>query len=189
MREAQETALNEKTEVIAKIQQQLLSARGDRDELQLEVAELRAELEITRVEQTKLVQEVSQRESLVGELDRHRSILAEVQESLQKVKDEKDSIQAQKAKQDGILRDLQAQLTRQSTTPDRPVAVERNLSYTRANGLPPMKLPPPTPPPSAPPPPAPRTTAESVSSQSSVVRSSTSSSRESHDSPATPLHP
>jgi chromosome segregation ATPase len=161
-------------------------AQSERVDLQSEVAKLRAELKTTRADKAKLTQEVSKREALTGELDRHRSVLAEVQENLQRIRDEKDSIQTQKAKQDTMVRDLQAQLARQSSTPSAPATVDRNLSYTRANGLPPMKLPPPTPPPSAPPPPAPRN-GDSISSQSSVVRSSTTSSRESQlDSPATP---
>lgn len=184
--DAHQKTLNAQTTVITKMERQLSVAHGERDELQSEVAKLRAELKVTRVEKTKLAREVSKRESLVGELDRHRSILAEAQENLQKVKDEKDSIQAQKAKQDAMLRDLQAQVARQSAAPNSPATVDRNLSYNRANGLPPMKLPPPTPPPSAPPPPAPRN-GDSISSQSSVIRSSTTSSRESQlDSPATP---
>ncbi|KAF7964953.1 hypothetical protein HWV62_1444 [Athelia sp. TMB] len=179
-----EKALSEKTEIISQLKQQLSGAHSEKGTLEQEIAKLRVELESTRSEQAKLAQDASKRESMTMELERHRSSLAELQENLEKVKDEKDSIQAQRNKQDTLIRDLQQQLARTTAgTPDR--QVERNLSYNRANGLPPMKLPPPTPPPSAPPPPAPRN--DSISSQSSVVRSSTTSSRESQqDSPTTP---
>lgn len=186
-RSSHEKTLNEKTTVITQMEQQLSGAHDERDKLQSTVVMLRAELEKAKAAQASLLQDASKRESIVGELEKHRSLLAEVQENLQRVKDEKDTVQAQKSKQDSVVRDLQAQLITRTSTPERPAVAERNIAFSRVNGLPPMKLPPPTPPPSAPPPPAPKTNGDSISSQSSIMRSSTSSSRDSAlESPATP---
>ncbi|KAJ7074063.1 kinesin [Mycena amicta] len=151
------------------------SAGVERDTLEAEVAKLKEALERTRSEQSDLVQEASKRESLVGELDRHRSILADIQENLQRVKDEKDVLQTEKTRADNLVRELQAQVLARSSSPPngRPIT-DRNMSYTRATGLPAMKLPPPTPPPSVPPPPAPRTNGDSTSSHTSGVPSSSS---------------
>ncbi|KAG8217666.1 hypothetical protein J3R82DRAFT_5819 [Butyriboletus roseoflavus] len=133
------------------------------------------------------MQEVSNRETLADELERHRSLIAEMQDNLERVKDEKDLLQAEKNKQDSAVRDLQAQLARNSGVPDTPqrVTSDRNVAFSRVNGLN-GKLPPPTPPPSVPPPPAPKTqeSHSSVSTQSSAL--SPSSSKDSQmDSPAT----
>ena len=185
-RSSDKRALDEKAAVITQMEQQLSGAHNEREELQSMVVMLRAELEKAKATQANLLQDASKRESMIGELEKHRSLLAEVQENLQRVKDEKDTIQAQKSKQDSVVRDLQAQLITRTSTPERPAVAERNI-FNRVNGLPPMKLPPPTPPPSAPPPPAPKTNGDSISSQSSIMRSSTSSSRDSAlESPATP---
>ncbi|KAK0211185.1 kinesin domain-containing protein [Desarmillaria ectypa] len=190
-RESHEQAIEEKTVVVAKMQHQMSIYQGERDELAVEVTKLRAELDKTKNEQSKLIQEASKRESLVGELERHRSVLAEMQENLQKVKDEKDTLQVEKNRSETLLRELQAQLARSGSPNARP-PTDRNVSYNRGNGLPPMKLPPPTPPPSVPPPPAPRShdAVGSVSSQASSAVTSSSSSRESQlDSPSTSIGP
>ncbi|KAF9469234.1 kinesin [Collybia nuda] len=192
-RQKHERALGQQTDVIKSMEQQVADISGERNNLEVEVAKLRGELDRTRGEQSKLIQEASKRESLVGELERHRSVLAETQENLQKVKDEKDNIQIEKNRADALVRDLQAQLARSASPPNNRAVPDRNMSYTRATGLPAIKLPPPTPPPSVPPPPAPRTPAQansepgfSNSSQaSSAVNSSTSSRESQPDSPST----
>ncbi|OBZ65664.1 Kinesin-like protein KIF21B [Grifola frondosa] len=158
MRQTHEGAMQQKTQVINSMQQELTSAHDERDALSAEVAKLRAELQQTREETNVLVKEASKRESLVDELERHRSVLAEMQDSLQRTKDEMDNLQAEKNRQDALLRDLQTQL--------RDVA---------------RKLPPPTPPPTVPIPPAPRSLHEQSSSSSSATM--TSSSRGGLDSP------
>ncbi|KAG7448233.1 kinesin-3 [Guyanagaster necrorhizus] len=190
-REIHEHAMQEKAAVIHEMQHQMSIYQDERDELAGAVAKLRAELDKTKSEQSKLIQEASKRESLVGELERHRSVLAEMQENLQKVKDEKDTLQVEKNRSETLLRELQAQLARSGSPPNARPTTDRSVSYNRANGLPPMKLPPPTPPPSVPPPPAPRShdVVGSVSSQaSSAITSSSSSSRESQlDSPSTSI--
>ncbi|KAJ6618850.1 hypothetical protein B0H10DRAFT_1877274 [Mycena sp. CBHHK59/15] len=170
------------------------TAGAERDKYEAEVAKLRGELDRIRNEQSKLIQEASKRESLVGELERHRSVLAEIQENLQRVKDEKDTLQTEKNRSDSLVRELQAQIVARSSSPpkERPVP-DRNMSYTRATGLPAMKLPPPTPPPSVPPPPAPRTangdTTFSVSSHASSGIASSSSRDSQPDSPSTSVGP
>jgi len=181
----------------------LSEAQSEREVLANEVESLKAQLGDTHSEQSDLIQQASNRDSLVGELEKHRSVLAELQHTLQRVKDEKDAIQEEKAKQEGIMRDLQAQLARIPTirnpppSPTSPARApqERVLSsYTRANGLA-TKLPPPTPPPSVPPPPAPKLASSlahqaSTSSATSSTALSPSSSRESDiNSPATSIQP
>ncbi|KAI9446696.1 kinesin domain-containing protein [Lactarius indigo] len=194
-RTAHEDALNKQSEIIVSLHQDLSEAHNEREELAKEVESLKAQLGTTRGEQVDLIKEASNRDSLVGELEKHRSVLAELQHTLQRVKDEKDAIQEEKAKQEGIMRDLQAQLSRIPTTrnaPPSPISPvrtpqERALSsYSRVNGLA-TKLPPPTPPPSIPPPPAPK---PSTSSATSSAVLSPSSSRDSDiDSPATSVTP
>ncbi|KAK0463641.1 kinesin domain-containing protein [Desarmillaria tabescens] len=191
-RESHEQAMEEKTALVSEMQQQMSIYQDERDELAVEVSKLRAELDKTKSEQSKLIQEASKRESLVGELERHRSVLAEMQENLQKVKDEKDTLQVEKNRSETLLRELQAQLARSGSPPNARPPTDRTVSYNRGNGLPPMKLPPPTPPPSVPPPPAPRShdAVGSVSSQASSAVTSSSSSRESQlDSPSTSIGP
>ncbi|KAJ7681788.1 hypothetical protein B0H17DRAFT_1161098 [Mycena rosella] len=172
---------------------------AERDGFEAEVGKLRAELDRTRNEQSKLIQEASKRESLVGELERHRSELADMQENLQRVKDEKDVLHTEKNRSDSLVRELQAQVLARSSSPPnvnpavngRP-APDRNMSYTRATGLPSMKLPPPTPPPSVPPPPAPRANGDATYSTSSHASSAltSSSSRDSQpESPSTSVGP
>ncbi|KAJ3567010.1 hypothetical protein NP233_g6634 [Leucocoprinus birnbaumii] len=188
-----EESIAEKASAIEEMQGQMSVVTSERDGLLAEVAKLKLELEKTRKEQTKLVQEASKRESLVLELERHRSLIADLQENLQKVKDEKDTLQSEKTRQDTMLRDLQAQIAR-SASPPNVRSPERPLGYPRASGLPPAKLPPPTPPPSVPPPPAPRL-ATHINGDSNLSTSShassnmtTSSSKDSQpDSPATSL--
>ncbi|KIJ69148.1 hypothetical protein HYDPIDRAFT_105719 [Hydnomerulius pinastri MD-312] len=183
---AHENAVTQKTKIIVTMEKDLASVRSEKDDLSAEVAKLKAELEKTRLEQTKLIQEASKRESLVDELEKHRSVIAEMQDNLLRVKDEKDTLQAEKNKHENALRDLQAQIARNSIVQDTPTpraTPDRNITFSRMNGLN-GKLPPPTPPPSVPPPPAPKTQESqfSVSTQSSVI----SSSRDSQmDSPAT----
>ncbi|KAF5357958.1 hypothetical protein D9756_001456 [Leucocoprinus leucothites] len=188
-----EKSMAEKAVAIEEMQGQVTAVVSERGGLMAEVTRLKQELEKTRGEQTKLVQEASKRESLVLELERHRSLIADLQENLQKVKDEKDNLQSEKGKQDTLLRDLQAQIAR-SASPPNVRSPERPLGYPRASGLPPAKLPPPTPPPSVPPPPAPRL-ATHINGDSNLSTSShassnmtTSSSKDSQpDSPATSL--
>ncbi|KAF9246370.1 kinesin-domain-containing protein [Melanogaster broomeanus] len=181
---AHEHAVTEKTQIIVTMEKDLMTVHSEKEDLRTEVAKLKAELDKTRAEQTSLIQEASKRESLVDELEKHRSLIAEMQDHLQRIKDEKDGLQAEKAKQENTLRDLQAHIARTSiqdiptprTTPDR------NVTYSRVNGMN-GKLPPPTPPPSVPPPPAPKSQESqlSVSTHTSVI-----SSKESQiDSPAT----
>ncbi|KAJ7085691.1 kinesin [Mycena belliarum] len=172
------------------------TVRTERDSFEAEAAKLRAELDRTRTEQSKLIQEASKRESLVGELERHRSASADLQENLQRVKDEKDILQTEKNRSDSLVRELQAQVLARSSSPPntngRPAPPERNVTYTRATGLPAMKLPPPTPPPSVPPPPAPRANGDATHSTSSHTSSAltSSSSRDSQlDSPSTSVGP
>jgi kinesin family protein 4/21/27 len=216
-RQAHEQAIGEKTTRILGMEQQLSTVGAERDDFEAEVAllrgeldktrsahstagaqrdgfeaevaKLRAELNRTRSEQSKLIQEASKRESLVGELERHRSVLADMQENLQRVKDEKDTLQTEKNRSDALVRELQAQvLARSSSPPNGRPGPDRNLAYTRATGLPAMKLPPPTPPPSVPPPPAPRANGDASLSTSSHASSAlaSSSSRDSQpDSPST----
>lgn len=194
-RKTHEHDLAQKTTAIEGMERQLTVANEERDELEAEVAKLRGELDKTRGEQSKLIEEASKRQSLVDELDRHRSVLAETQETLHRVKDEKDTMQAEKMRADALVRDLQAQIARSASPPNGRPVTERNVSYPRSTGLPPMKLPPPTPPPSVPPPPAPRApgmvngdASGSTSSHGSSTISASISSRESQpESPATSL--
>ncbi|KAJ7149338.1 kinesin [Mycena filopes] len=170
------------------------TAGSERDNFEAEVTKLRAELDRTRSEQSKLIQEASKRESLVGELERHRSVLAEMQENLQRVKDEKDTLQTEKNRADTLVRELQAQVLARSSSPPNGNAnvratPDRNMSYTRATGLPAMKLPPPTPPPSVPPPPAPRANGDSISSHASSTLASSSSRDSQLESPITSVGP
>ncbi|KAH7889542.1 kinesin-domain-containing protein [Phlebopus sp. FC_14] len=186
-RAAYERKVAEKSQLITVAENDLTKAQSEKDSLRAEVAKLKGELEKTRTEQSKLIEEASKRGSLVDELEKHRSVLAEMQGNLQRVKDENDTLQAAKSKQEIALRDLQGQIARSSIIQDGAMrgTVERNLTFSRMNGLN-GKLPPPTPPPSVPPPPAPKTQESqfSISTQSSVM--SPSSSRDSQmDSPAT----
>ncbi|KIY61669.1 kinesin [Cylindrobasidium torrendii FP15055 ss-10] len=186
-----ELAVAESSQSLSGLQTRVAGVEGERDELAEEVAALRAELDRTRNEQSQLLTEASKRESLVGEIERHRSILAEIQENLQKVKDEKDNLQVEKNRSDSMLKELQAQLSRTASPPPLGRAPnDRSVSYTRQNGMSPMKLPPPAPPPSAPPPPAPRGHEVGPSISSSSGMTSSTSSRESQlDSPATSVTP
>lgn len=194
-RHSHETTLAEQANRLAKSQEQILASTSERDLLEDENAKLRAELDRTRNEQSKLIQEASKRASLVEELEHHRSALAEIQENIQKVKDEKDVLQTEKARSENLVRDLQAQLAR-SASPPNARTPDRALPYSRANGLPHMKLPPPTPPPTIPPPPAPRPAGlqhsnsengHSVSSHTSSAIYSVSSKDISPDSPSTSI--
>ncbi|KAF8447796.1 hypothetical protein L210DRAFT_3501334 [Boletus edulis BED1] len=184
---AQSQSAEEKVQIIATMEKELVTARSDNDGLYRELEKSKAELVRATAEQTRLLEEVSKREPLADELERHRSLIVEMQDNLQRVKDEKDTLQAEKHKQESTVRDLQAQLVRNSSiheTPQR-VTSDRNLAFSRINGLN-GKLPPPTPPPSIPPPPAPKTqeSHSSVSTQSSAL--SPSISKDSQlDSPAT----
>lgn len=185
-----EKLMTEKTNAL---QEQMLIVTSERDGLTAEVAKLKQELEKNRSEQTKLVQEVSRRESLASELERHRSHIVNLKESWQKVKDEKDNLQSEKSRQDNLVRDLQAQIAR-SASPPNVRSPDRPLGYPRAAGLPPSKLPPPTPPPSVPPPPAPRLMTHingdsnlSTSSHTSSNMTISSSKESQPDSPATSL--
>ncbi|KAI0928992.1 hypothetical protein AcV5_006383 [Taiwanofungus camphoratus] len=185
-RQAHEKALQQKTDIIALLHEQLGSSNDERNALAAEVAKLRAELQDTRERTTDLVREASKRDSLVDELERHRSVLAEMQEDLQRTKDEMDNLQAEKNKQDLLLRDLQSQLVR-SPSPGsggsaRPTVMDR---FTRANGMSPTKLPPPTPPPTVPIPPAP-TSAHEPSTASSSALTSPFSADTPLDTPSTP---
>ncbi|PFH54245.1 hypothetical protein AMATHDRAFT_135365 [Amanita thiersii Skay4041] len=187
--------LTQKTNVVQTLEQQLSSVTNEKDDLVAEMAKLRAELDRTRSEQSKLIQEASKRQSLTVELERHRSVIADLQESLQKVKDEKDVLQTERQRADNLVKDLQAQAARSASPPNARTTPERNLPYARATGLTALKLPPPTPPPSVPPPPAPRSAnhvnADSImstSSQSSSNISSSTPSKESQpDTPATSI--
>ncbi|KAJ6525493.1 kinesin domain-containing protein [Mycena vulgaris] len=186
-RQTHEQAVGEKAALILSLEQQLSSVDAERKEFEAEVGKLRAELDRTRNEQSKLIQEASKRESLVGELERHRSVLADMQENLQRVKDEKDTLQTEKNRSDSLVRELQAQVLARSSSPPngRPVP-DRNMSYTRATGLPSMKLPPPTPPPSVPPPPAPRANGDTAYSSSSHASSALTSSSSRDSQPESP---
>ncbi|KAG5637757.1 hypothetical protein H0H81_003324 [Sphagnurus paluster] len=197
-REVHERELAEKAEALRSMETELTNVVVQRDDLEAEVASLRAELDSTRSEQSRLIIEASKRESLVGELEKHRSVLAEVQENLQKVKDEKDAIQVEKTRTETLVRDLQAQIARSASPTNVRGVPDRNMSYSRATGLPAMKLPPPTPPPSVPPPPAPipRTpvsasadVAFSTSSHGSTILTSSSSRESQPDSPSTSAPP
>ncbi|KAJ3512103.1 hypothetical protein NLJ89_g3722 [Agrocybe chaxingu] len=196
VRETHELEQGERARTITSLENNLTEVEGERNNLATEVARLRAELDKTRNEQSKLIQEASKRESLVIELERHRSVLADLQENLQRVKDEKDTLQTEKNRSDSLVRDLQVQLAR-SASPPNVRSPDRNIGFQRngAAGLPAIKLPPPTPPPSVPPPPAPRSAVAhhmngdsniSTSSQGSSAFNSSGSSRESQpESPST----
>ncbi|KAG1756320.1 kinesin domain-containing protein [Suillus paluster] len=180
-----ERTLSEQTTTMASLEEDLAGVRSEKADLQTQVTKLMAELENTRSEKAKFIQEASKRESLVDELDRHRSLIAEMQENLQRVKDEKDNLQVERHKQETAMRDMQAQIARPSVAQETstPRATpDRNISFTRLNGMA-SKLPPPTPPPSMPPPPAPKTQESqfSISTQSSVMSSKDSTA----ESPAT----
>ncbi|KAG6335027.1 hypothetical protein ID866_4053 [Astraeus odoratus] len=185
-----ERVVSEKAQLVAVMAKDAATAQLEKDELRAEIDKLRTDLEKTRTEQAELVQEASKRESLVGELEKHRSLIAEMQENLQRVKDEKDTLQAERAKQENALRDLQAQIARNSAVPEisTPKTPDRNITFTRINSLN-SKLPPPTPPPSVPPPPAPKTQEShfSVSTQSSIISPSSSKEFQATDSPATSI--
>ena len=170
---AHENELQEKSKDISSLADQLVATGTERDNLEAEVSKLRAELDDTRKEQSKLVQEASKRESLVIELERYRTNVADLQENLQKVKDEKDSLQTEKNKSDALVRELQAQLVR-SASPPGARSPDRNVGFQRTSILPSIKqLPPPTPPPSVPPPPAPRSaTVHLVNGESQLSASS-----------------
>ncbi|OSD08522.1 kinesin, partial [Trametes coccinea BRFM310] len=186
MREAHDSAMQEKSKIIDSLQAELSDVHTERNALASEVEKLRAELQRTREETSALVKEASKRQSLVDELDHHRSIIAEMQENLQRTKDEMDSLMAEKHRQDALLRDLQNQLSGSPTPSPRAVpAMDRGVSYTRATGMSPGKLPPPTPPPTVPIPPAPRGIHEQTASSSSTALSSRSVSVDS-ESPSTP---
>ncbi|KAL4077254.1 hypothetical protein V8B97DRAFT_1413252 [Scleroderma yunnanense] len=188
-RASQERAISEKAQLVATMEEDLTATRSEKEGLQAELEKFKALLEKTQTEQAKLAHEASKRESLADELERHRSLIAEMQDNLQRAKDENDTLQAERTKQENTLRDLQAQIARNSVVQEisTPRATpDRNISFTRISSLN-GKLPPPTPPPSVPPPPAPKTQEShfSVSTQSSII--SPSSSKDSHitDSPAT----
>lgn len=184
VRARHELAVSEQTSAMASLEKSLASAQSDKADLQTQVTKLMAELEKTRSERATFMQEASKRESLVDELDRHRSLIAEMQENLQRVKDEKDNLQMERNKQETAMRDIQMQISRtpiaQETSTPR-ATPDRNISFTRLNGMA-SKLPPPTPPPSMPPPPAPKT---QESQFSLSTQSSTMSSKDSTDSSAT----
>ncbi|GLB34798.1 putative kinesin motor, catalytic domain [Lyophyllum shimeji] len=197
-RQLHERELEQKADAVRDLESQLAGVTAERDDFEAEVARLRGELDRTRGEQSRLIQEASKRESLVGELERHRSVIAEMQENLQKVKDENDAMQLEKGRAETLVRDLQAQLARSASPPNARPVPDRNLSYTRATGLPAMKLPPPTPPPSVPPPPAPapRTPAtangdapSSITSQGSSATTTVSSRESQPESPSTSIAP
>lgn len=179
-----ESAVSEQTTAMSSLEKRLAGAQLEKVDLQTQVTKLMAELEKTRSERATFIQEASKRESLVDELDKHRSVIAEMQENLQRVKDEKDNLQVEKNKQETALRDMQIQIARtpiaQETSTPR-ATPDRNISFTRINGIA-SKLPPPTPPPSMPPPPAPKT---QESQFSLSTQSSTMSSKDSSDSSAT----
>ncbi|KAG1891461.1 kinesin-domain-containing protein [Suillus subluteus] len=176
LRAQYELAVSEQTTAVSSLENRLAGAQSEKVDLQAQVTKLMAELEKTRSERATFIQEASKRESLVDELDRHRSVIAEMQENLQRVKDEKDNLQVEKNKQETALRDMQLRRPRHlRATPDR------NISFTRINGIA-SKLPPPTPPPSMPPPPAPKT---QESQFSLSTQSSTMSSKDSSDSSST----
>ncbi|TDL24943.1 kinesin [Rickenella mellea] len=195
-RSSHESALQERDKVIDELEHHVGGIEKERDDFKSEVATLRAELERTRNEQARLVQEASRRDSIIEELERHRSLLGEVQTDLQRTKDHRDTLLNEKSKQDSVLRELQAQLQRNASPPPseaRP-ATDRNTSYTRVNGV--TKLPPLTPPPSVPPPPAPKgvppvptEVSHSTSSHTSTMRSSSSSRDSNPDSPLTSVGP
>jgi kinesin family protein 4/21/27 len=179
-----ELAVSEQTTAKASLEKSLAGVQSEKVDLQAQVTKLMAELEKTRSERATFIQEASKRESLVDELDRHRSLIAEMQENLQRVKDEKDNLQLERNKQETAMRDMQIQIARTSITQEAstPRATpDRNISFTRLNGIA-SKLPPPTPPPSMPPPPAPKT---QESQFSLSTQSSTMSSKDSSDSSAT----
>ncbi|KAJ3793772.1 kinesin domain-containing protein [Lentinula aff. detonsa] len=184
-RQTHEEQIVEKDNTIRTLGGKLSDAEHERDHIASDLAQLRAEVERTRMEQSFLIQEASKRESLVVELERHRSVLAELQENLQKVKDEKDTLQVEKGRSDTLVRELQAQIARSGSPPNGRPATER---FNRIPGAAGVKLPPPTPPPSVPPPPAPRSIHHDPGF--SVISAGTSSSsRDSQqvpDSPATP---
>jgi kinesin family protein 4/21/27 len=196
-RQEHEEALSQNSLAIQSLEQSLASTAKENGDLRAVVTALRAELDKTRNEQFKLVQEASKRQSLVDELERHRSMIADLQEDLQKVKDEKDVLQFEKQRSDGLLKELQAQLARSSSPPNVRTTSDRNLSYARSTGLTALKLPPPTPPPTMPPPPAPRAPTNanadsiaSTSSQSSSAMSPSTPSKELQpDTPATSISP
>ncbi|KAG9318633.1 kinesin domain-containing protein [Chiua virens] len=185
----QSRTIEEKSQIIVTMEGELVATRSDNNRLRGELEKVQTEFDKATVEQTRLKQEVSHRDSLADELERHRSLIAEMQDNLQRVKDEKDTLQAEKNKQEGAVRDLQAQLARNSGVPETPQRVpsDRNMAFSRVNGLN-GKLPPPTPPPSVPPPPAPKTqeSHSSVSTQSSAISPSTSKDSQ-IDSPATSI--
>ncbi|KAF9482822.1 kinesin domain-containing protein [Pholiota conissans] len=195
-RQTHEEEMKEKSQLISSMEQDFINLGSERDELENEVRQLRAELGKTRSEQSKLIQEASKRESLVIELERHRSVLAELQENLQKVKDEKDVLQTEKYRSETLVRELQAQLARSASPPNGIRSPDRNIGFQRGQNLPAIKLPPPTPPPSVPPPPAPRSATVqhingdsnlSTSSQGSAFNSSISSRESQPESPSTSI--
>ncbi|KAG1800889.1 kinesin-domain-containing protein [Suillus plorans] len=178
-----ELAVSEQTTTMASLEKSFAGAQLEKVDLQAQVTKLTAELEKSRSERATFIQEASKRESLVDELDRHRSLIAELQENLQRAKDEKDNLQVERNKQETAMRDMQMQIARtpvQETSTPR-ATPDRNIPFTRLNGMG-SKLPPPTPPPSMPPPPAPK----AQESQFSLsTQSSTMSSKDSTDSSAT----
>ncbi|KAG1754309.1 kinesin-domain-containing protein [Suillus lakei] len=183
VRAQHETTVSEQATAMASLEKSLAGAQSEKVDLQAQVTKLTAELEKTRSERATFLQEASKRESLVDELDRHRSLIAEMHENLQRVKDEKDNLQVERNKQETAMRDMQTQIARtpiQETSTPR-ATPDRNISFTRLNGMA-SKLPPPTPPPSMPPPPAPKT---QESQFSLSTHSSTMSSKDSTDSSAT----
>ncbi|TFY54373.1 hypothetical protein EVJ58_g8904 [Rhodofomes roseus] len=176
-RRTHEEALQQKTEVIGLLHQQLSSSNDERDTLAAEVAQLRQELENTRSQSNDLVREASKRQSLVDELERHRSMIADLQEDLQRTKDEMDNLSAEKSRQETLLRDLQSQTVMSPTPSTRQGFGRSNMS--------PTKLPPPAPPPTVPIPPAPSPLHEHQLSTSSSALSPISGDTP-QDSPTTP---
>ncbi|OJT12017.1 Kinesin-like protein KIF21A [Trametes pubescens] len=187
MRESHVSALQEKSQIIDSLHQELSTVHNEREALAMDVERLRAELNSTREEQAALIKEASKRQSLVDELEHHRAVIADMQESMQRTRDEMDNLMAEKHRQDNLLRDLQNQQLGSPTPGARP-PVDRSVSYTRAAGMSPGKLPPPTPPPTVPIPPAPRGMHEQNGSSSTTMSSrSVSVDSESPSTPATSI--
>ncbi|KAH8117048.1 kinesin [Phellopilus nigrolimitatus] len=196
-RQTHANALQEKDKVITSLREDADAAQLERLRYEGELEELRNELERSRTDKQKLLEDAAQRDQVAKELGRQRTLLNEAQSELQKTKEHRDVLLSDRSKQDAALRDLQTQLSRipqPDSLPHPRQTPDRSTSYARANGN--AKLPPLTPPPSVPPPPAPKSVpplptsvpmevANSVSSQSNTLRSSASSRDSNPDSPAT----
>ncbi|CUA67773.1 hypothetical protein RSOLAG22IIIB_03200 [Rhizoctonia solani] len=148
-----------------KLGRELGEVTESRAALSAEVETLRAQLEEARSQQTTHAEESTKHQATVDELEREREAVSSLQSELQKAAEEREALEAEKNKQDTLIKDLLAQLATKATTPEpseehhrsapRVSEGARNMTYNRANGLPPAKLPPLTPPPSIPPPPVP----------------------------------